>query len=294
MEHQALIQKVRNITTWSRDGERAINKPLMLLLALSKLVNEDKRLISYAEVDLKLKELLREFGPQRTSYHPEYPFWRLKNDGIWEVCSKIPLTPRKGNTDIPKLILLSSEATAGFDVETYKCLKNNDELVREIMQLILNEHFPSSLHGDILSAVGLDVEEGQGNVKKKRCPEFREKILSVYGHKCAICGFDLRLGNSNLALEAAHIKWHQAGGPDTENNGMALCVLHHKLFDRGAITIDKELNVVVSIKVNGSCGNNHVDSFHGAKINLPKLCNMTPDPKYIGWHNKEVFRGPSL
>lgn len=293
MEDQALIQKVKNITTWSRAGERAINKPLMLLLALSKLVIEDKRLISYAEVDVKLRDLLREFGPQRKRYHPEYPFWRLKNDGIWEVNSKTPLTPRKGNTDIPKLILLSSEAIAGFDVETYKCLKNNYELVGEIIQLILSEHFPTSLHGDILSAFGLDIE-GQREEKRKRCPEFREKILTVYGHKCAICGFDLRLGNSNLALEAAHIKWHQAGGPDTEKNGMALCVLHHKLFDRGAITIDKEFNVVVSIKVNGSCGSQLVDSFHGGRIYLPKLCNMTPDPKYIAWHNKEVFRGPSL
>jgi putative restriction endonuclease len=26
----------------------------------------------------------------------------------------------------------------------------------------------------------------------------------------------------NVALEAAHIKWHQAGGPDEESNGLAL------------------------------------------------------------------------
>ena len=49
-----------------------------------------------------------------------------------------------------------------------------------------------------------------------------------------MCGYDVRLGNRELGLEVRHIKWHQAGGPDTEVNGLALCVLHHKLFDCGA------------------------------------------------------------
>ena len=43
---------------------------------------------------------LFEFGPSRKSYHPEYPFWRLQNDGIWEVASDVPLS-RKPNVDIP-------------------------------------------------------------------------------------------------------------------------------------------------------------------------------------------------
>jgi len=32
-----------------------------------------------------LERLLFEFGPPRKAYHPEYPFWRLQNDGVWEV-----------------------------------------------------------------------------------------------------------------------------------------------------------------------------------------------------------------
>jgi putative restriction endonuclease len=53
-------------------------------------------------------------------------------------------------------------------------------------------------------------------------------------------------------LEAAHIKWHQAGGPDVETNGVALCVLHHRVFDLGAFTINSQLTILVSEKANGS------------------------------------------
>jgi len=36
-----------------------------------------------------------------------------------------------------------------------------------------------------------------------------------------------------------------AGGSDTKNNGIALCVLHRKLFDRGAISISEKSIVLV-------------------------------------------------
>lgn len=42
------------------------------------------------------------------------------------------------------------------------------------------------------------------------------------------------------------LSWHQAGGPDEESNGLALCTMHHKLFDRGVFTLSDDLNVMVS------------------------------------------------
>jgi HNH endonuclease len=58
-------------------------------------------------------------------------------------------------------------------------------------------------------------------------------VLTAYEYRCAVCGFDVRLGSVSIALDAAHIRWHQAGGADLEKNGLALCVLHHKTFDLG-------------------------------------------------------------
>ena len=38
-------------------------------------------------------------------------------------------------------------------------------------------------------------------------------------------------------MTAAHIKWFQARGQDVVPNGLALCSLHHKIFDLGAFTV---------------------------------------------------------
>jgi putative restriction endonuclease len=54
-----------------------------------------------------------------------------------------------------------------------------------------------------------------------------------------------------LGIEAAHIMWHQAGGPATIQNGLALCILHHKLFDRGVFTFSEDRMVQVSELAHG-------------------------------------------
>src|SRR5262245_29078361 len=68
-----------------------------------------------------------------------------------------------------------------------------------------------------------------------------------------LCGFDVKLGTVAIALDAAHIRWHQEGGPDAESNGLALCALHHKVFDLGAFTVAGGV-LVVSDQANGSTG----------------------------------------
>ena len=60
----------------------------------------------------------------------------------------------------------------------------------------------------------------------------------------AVCGIDVRLESVSIALDAAHIRWHRAGGTETADNGLALCVLHHKTFDLGTFTVSGGVLVV--------------------------------------------------
>jgi len=93
------------ITIWQRGGEKAPHKPLLARYAIARLLRGESRMIPYAEVDRELGKLLMEFGPRRQSYHPEYPFWRLQNDGLWEV-SPTEGHSTHGNTNVKKSELL--------------------------------------------------------------------------------------------------------------------------------------------------------------------------------------------
>jgi putative restriction endonuclease len=142
----------------------------------------------------------------------------------------------------------------------------------------------------------LDVDSGPESiptVERRRDAEFRPRIIRAYEHRCAVTGWDLRLINSDAGLEAAHIKWHTAGGPSTERNGIALNALHHKLFDLGAFTLslDRTPRILVSQDLHGDFAREILIGLHGRQIRPPQSQAWLPDPEFIRWHHTEVFKG---
>ena len=135
-------------------------------------------------------------------------------------------------------------------------------------------------------------QQRRGSKRRRRDSSFRANILKAYEYKCAICGFDVTLRYQPVALEASHIKWRQADGPNIEVNGLALCSLHHKLFDRGAFTLSEERQILVSKDADGSVGfEEWLMRFHGKKMNFPQRQSYYPAPEFTSWHVKEVFKG---
>lgn len=98
----------------------------------------------------------------------------------------------------------------------------------------------------------------------------------------------------SVGLEAAHIRWHQAGGPDLETNGLALCSTHHRTFDLGVFTIDPNDGLLVSEQVTGSPELAHVLlKHHGRPVRAPQHAAHRPDPGFLAWHRRQVFgEGP--
>lgn len=285
MNADELKTKIQKLSIWKKGDQRAPHKPLLILYALGQMQAQSDRLLSYEETRVRLTELLREFGPIRKSYHPEEPFVRLKKDGIW-------MLDREVNEKSPNnRQLLNDHVSAGFTSEVFGLLNEDQSLMQEVSQVILDKHFPETMHEDLLDAVGLDFTL---YTRKKRDPKFRERILRAYGYSCAICGFNVRLAHTLVGIEAAHIKWHQAGGPDTEENGIALCSLHHKLFDRGVFTLTEERRMIVSQDAHGTHGfQEWLMNFNGKTVREPIQAYYYPNQTYLNWHVKEVFRGPS-
>lgn len=282
-----------HLNVWSRGSERAPHKPLLVLYALGRLSRGDADSVSFRDVDPALTALLKEFGPTRASYHPEYPFWRLQNDGVWIVENADDLAKRQGQTDVKKSELLDHDVHAHFAEEIADRLRQDPELIGDVAARLLDAHFPASLHQDILDAVGLELHPLETVTRRKRDPAFRVRVLTAYEYSCAVCGFDVRLGGQTLGLEAAHIQWHQAGGPDEEPNGLALCSLHHKAFDLGAFTIQPNRVLLVSEQAYGRRGfEEWLMRFHGAAIRPPQRVTYGPGEVFLAWHARQVFKSP--
>lgn len=288
-----LRARFSNLTVWKHGDQRAPHKPLLLLYALARCYHDDQRLLPYLEVHDRLHRLLQYFGPPRKRIHPEYPFWRLQNDALWVIPNADQLERRASNTDAKLSELKGKNVEGGFPEPIYQLLRERPDLVGELAHRLLDAHFPSSLHDDILNAVGLDITPAHRPERPSRDPEFRGRILRAYEYRCAVCGYDLQLDSQPIGLEAAHVKWHQAGGPDVEANGIALCVLHHKLLDRGAWRLTDDYRLLASEQVHGSTGlDEWLLQYHGEPIARPIRPTYHVNPDFVQWHVQEVFHGP--
>jgi len=128
--------------------------------------------------------------------------------------------------------------------------------------------------------------------RKPRDPPFRLEVTRACEYRCCVCELGLRMDDATMGLEAAHIMWHQAGGPDETPNGLSLCALHHKLFDRGAFTVEEgDLVVLVSEQANGSGLEEALLRHHRTPIRVPQRESYYPAGEYLEWHRREVFRG---
>ena len=242
---------------------------------------------SYEDAERALTKLLGRFAPPRNQVRPDYPFWHLRKDDVWEVLGNGPITEDSGG-HAHVSSLRREDAHGGFPTDIFTTLQADEALAIEIAYSLVDAHFPASLHDAVLQAVG--IESQFEHVRRRPLDTaFSQAVLTAYGHRCAVCGFDVRLNGVSVALEGAHIQSHRARGPDQVRNGLALCVLHHRLFDAGAFTLSLDRRVVVASSASGAGFDGSLGRFHLQEVSLPASESDLPDPRFLKWHHREVF-----
>ncbi|OGA46128.1 MAG: hypothetical protein A3F74_20340 [Betaproteobacteria bacterium RIFCSPLOWO2_12_FULL_62_58] len=297
LSESELLERFDRIRVWQRGGQRAVHKPLLVLLALGRLWRGEPAAAQFAAIEDDLRKLLEQFGPSSAASSRHYPFWHLRTDGLWTLDGPARILDRPSGATPNLTELRDGQVAGGFAPEVVEMLRRDPLLIPRIARRIVEAHFPESLQQDVLDAVGLDAGEAgivRAPERPRRDPSFRARVLLAYEYRCCVCGHDLRLGGEVVGLEAAHIRWFQAGGPDIEPNGLALCSLHHKLFDLGVFTVlSQQYTMVVSQHVTGSeQTRNRMLTYHGASLILPQSAGYLPRPEFLAWHTEQVFKTP--
>lgn len=298
------LEQVRRLNVNRSGDRRAPHKPLLLLIAISRLLRGEKQL-SFSTVTGSLDPLLRTYAPPVKSRHqPELPYWHLQGDGLWAVTGGDRLPLQKGG--FPRMDGLR-RSSGHLDSGFARALLHDRVFLDTVVAILLEDHFPESLHDDILEAVGLDVpaaisiaeETLSANYRRRRDPDFRREVLRAYEHRCAVTGFRAALGGQYFGCEAAHVRWHAQNGPDTIDNGFAADPTIHKLFDAGAWSLTDDRRILVSAEFTGS-GDlvNLVRKLHGQPLRQPLPGQPEISVDHIRWHREPqrggVFRHPPL
>lgn len=286
------------IRQWARAGERAPHKPLLLLYALGQVHRTGRSSTTFADAEPDLGRLLDEFGPPRPS-SPAYPFRRLANDeGLWTVTTPSGEDPGDAAGRLREL-----EATGQLAPDFEEALRQDAGLVVAVARYLLEDNWPETMHTDIAAQVGLDLEAAEADLvreraaaepRRRRDPGFRDRVLLAYEYRCAFCGYDGQLDRAAVGLDAAHLRWWAADGPDEIDNALCLCTLHHRLLDRGVLGLSPEHDIRVSkhFIARSPSARSLVLDLAGAPVAEPQPGEPTPEVDYLAWHDREVFRAP--
>lgn len=278
-----------------RAGQRSPHKSLLVLYVLGQLAATGSSALAWSAAVEKLAELIRDHGPPSATppgQRAAYPFTRLRSDGIWTLDHDVPddrVQPLTANRVVGQLVPRLEDA-----------LRDPGIAAAAARQLVEAE-FPSTVAPDVLMAVGLDPDTiltttGRVAVPRQRRSSWTAAVLTAWNRQCAFCGFDGQLGAATVGVEAAHVRWFNFGGPDEPDNGLALCSLHHKLFDRGALglSVGDELRIAVSASFTSRTDRGQaVYDLHQRPLN-PRPGTTPPAAAHIVWHTREVFIGPAL
>jgi predicted restriction endonuclease len=290
-------ERVEGIRQWTKNGNRAPHKPLLLLYALGRFQRDGGAPIRFQDARPDLDRLLSEFGPPNPT-SAGYPFHHLVSDGVWEVSTRDGAGSPGSNIGD----LIGQQATGRLAADLLSALTDDSPLLAHLARLLLDKNFPVSLHPDICAAAGLDLEVAEtaehvraGKESRARSAQFRKDVLLAYEYQCAFCGYDGLLGGNPVGLDAAHVRWWAFQGPDDVANGICLCALHHKLFDKGVLGLGDDHRIAVTAQFVGrsAAAGRQVLDLLDRPLLPPQGGFPLPHADHLGWHRKQVFRAPT-
>lgn len=293
---------------------QAPHKPF-LLLSVMDMVAQNVITENFIEPSFELVETFNTYWatimPGGTKGNMAYPFPRLKTDGFWH------LVPNPGyenhiNIDFSSMTRLREVcAGARFDEELFQLICK-PETREQLRAVLISTYFAPEIRAAVVECGNvnyqsheyskklLKIAEGKPEFDKPGDAEsrnnrvrdqgFRRAIVTLYEHRCALCGIRMLTPDGHTVVEAAHVKPWSESHDDRPTNGMALCRLCHWSFDEGLMSVGKKYEVLVSNRVQVEKNlPGHILTLSDRSIFRPVEHSLWPTQNNLKWHRKEVF-----
>ncbi len=268
----------------------ALKKPILLLLLVSRIENNriEENRFHYDELEKPLDRLIREHGgrPTRSGPRPEQPFSHLRSSPFWSVHTQRQYEP---GTTMLVSDLRDPNSYGAFQPNVFRLLRSSGDVRARIVDAILDEWWPATLHAEIREDLGLDRLDSRR--RRQRDKQFTVDVLENYQYSCAFCGFHAVLNGQATGIDAAHVQWHAHRGPDDVENGIALCKLYHWGFDKGILGIgDNERICIAAAFVSQSDGGLPIESLANRPLAVAPR-TKTLGKQFLDWHRANVYLG---
>ena len=293
---------------------RAPHKPF-LLLSIIDLIAQGRITENMIEPSYELVDTFNTYWssimPPGSTTSMAYPFSRLKTDGFWQRIPKPGYDPEVEYNVKSMARIREMYAGAKMDEELFGYLCNPETRER-LRAVLINTYFVPEVRPlvekqgkinydayqysqTLLRMAEPEVRYGEGGgeedfQQRVRDQGFRKAIVSLYEHRCALCGIRMLTPDGHTVVEAAHIKPWSEGRDDRPTNGLALCCLCHWSFDEGLMSVGVKYEVLVSKRVQIEQNlPGHVLTLRDRQIFTPSENQYWPAQDNLEWHRVKYF-----
>ncbi len=306
----------KNKKRWSAATTfRAPHKPF-LLLSILDLISEGLITKEFIEPSFELAETFAGYWqrvmPLGSSGLMAYPFFYMDSEPFWKLVPRPGVTPPTGKVVSSMKRIKELYLGTKLDPELFK-LALMEPLRKKLQTALISTYFSpetqfilfeqsqvniqaNKYSNSILETAEpkeeyLDSDKSKSIEKKIRNQGFRKAIVTLYEHRCALCGIRMLTPDGHTVVEAAHIIPWRETKDDKPTNGLALCRLCHWSFDEGLMGVGKDYEVLISKQVNNEPNfPGHMLTLSDRTIFRPTKQSFWPAQEKIEWHRKEVFK----
>jgi putative restriction endonuclease len=291
---------------------RAPHKPF-LLLSIMDLIAQGQITENFIQPSFELVDTWNGYWNSIMSVGKNstmaYPFPRLQSDGFWHRIAN-PGYDAGIDYNVSSMVRLRAiYVGARLDDRLFALLM--DPVARELLRSVLFQTYFSpqirplleeqafvnltafTYARDVIAGIkesAASFAQGPPEIQRVRDQGFRRAIVSLYDHRCALCGIRMRTPEGHTAVEAAHIVPWSESQDDLPTNGLCLCRLCHWSFDEGLMSVGKQYEVLVSDRVRiDSNMPGHVLTLKDRPIFKPEAERFWPGLENLTRHRTSCF-----
>jgi len=299
----------RNRNRWSPlTCHQAPHKPFLLMSVMDNFAQEVIA-ENFIEPSFDLVDTFNIYWssimPLGTKGNMAYPFYHMNSEGFWHLDpdKRIPVT------SVSKL--RKEYKGVSLDDDLYQLMSKPDTR-EQLRATIINTYFAEEFRPKLIECGTVNIKayeyskellkevkdnkeswdkiDSDENEKKVRDQGFRKAIVTLYEHRCALCGIRMLTPEGHTIVEAAHVKPWSESHNDSPTNGMALCKLCHWSFDEGLMSVGPEYEVLVSkvVTINQNYPG-HILTLSDRNIIRPEKIEFWPNQANLEWHREKVY-----
>lgn len=290
---------------------RAPHKPLLLLSVIDLAVHRPQA-ENFVEPSFELIENFNNYWAAIFGRSPKSGlaegFLDLATDEIWLLK---PRSDQEITGPITTMAQLRDNYLGATLPENLFLLMTREQSRKKLRSTLINQYFNAEIHEQLIDVALVNhgsslyceqlisggvtprLKTGRGEEINNRLARqgFRKAILSIYDHRCAICGLKIDSPEGRTVVDAVHIIPKEISQDDQPGNGLCLCGTCRWAFENGYMAIGDKYEVMVSPQ--SRLGGNlpaHLLILPDRIISKPKKKGFKPGHNNLKWHRETIFR----